>query len=100
MDQDLFNLSKLYQCEFTRYADDITFSGDGNIPSKILIEEIFNKYEFKLNNKNTRYKKRGQGQYVTGLTVFDKEYPRLPQKIKKIYGLFYILLINMVLKTT
>lgn len=83
MDQYLFNLSKLYQCEFTRYADDITFSGDGDTPSKVSIEEIFNKYGFKLNHKKYKIQKRGQGQYVTGLTVFDKEYPRLPKKIKK-----------------
>ena len=83
MDKELFDLSRRYNCKFTRYADDITISGDENMPNKPEIEEIFNKYGFQLNHKKYKIQKRGQSQYVTGLTVFDKEHPRLPKKIKK-----------------
>ncbi len=83
MDKDLFNLGIRYDCEYTRYADDITFSGDESVPLKEEIEEIFNKHGFQLNHNKFKIQRRGKSQYVTGLTVFDKEHPRLPKKIKK-----------------
>ena len=83
MDKDLFELSKLYDCEFTRYADDITFSGDESIPTKNEIEDILERYGFQLNYKKYKMQKRCQHQFVTGLTVFDEKHPRLPKHIKK-----------------
>lgn len=83
MDKDLLDISRRYNCKYTRYADDITFSGDDGIPSKKEIEQILQKHSFSLSHKKYKVQKRGQNQYVTGLTVFDKEYPRIPKKIKK-----------------
>lgn len=83
MDKDLLSLGFRYDCEFTRYSDDITFSGNEKIPLKSEIEEIFNKHEFQLNDRKFKLQKRGQSQYVTGLTVFDNKHPRLSKKIKK-----------------
>lgn len=92
MDKDLLSLSKHYKCVFTRYADDITISGDDGVPSKDELDEILRKRGFQLNDAKFKIQKKGQKQYVTGLTVFDEKYPRIPKRIKKWLRLnfFYI----------
>lgn len=83
MDNELFELARDYSCEYSRYSDDITFSGDIGIPSKEKLSIILNKYGFQLNHSKFKIQKRGAKQFVTGLTVFDKEYPRIPKRIKR-----------------
>ena len=92
MDRDLLSLYKHYNCAFTRYADDITISGDDGLPSKAELDEILKKRGFQLNHAKFKIQKKGQKQYVTGLTVFDEKYPRIPKRIKKWLRLniFYI----------
>ncbi|MGD0021207.1 MAG: reverse transcriptase family protein [Smithellaceae bacterium] len=92
MDKELLSLSKHYNCSYTRYADDITISGDDVVPSRDEIDEILKKNGFHLNHDKFKIQKRGQKQYVTGLTVFDEKYPRVPKRIKKWLrlNLFYI----------
>jgi RNA-directed DNA polymerase len=92
MDKELLSLSKHYNCVFTRYSDDITMSGDDDVPSKAELDEILKKSGFQLNHVKFKVKKKGQKQYVTGLTVFDEKYPRIPKRIKKWLrlNLFYI----------
>ncbi|HTB53392.1 MAG TPA: reverse transcriptase family protein [Ferruginibacter sp.] len=68
---------------YTRYADDLYFSSNKEVPSLEVIEEIICKNEFKLNTSKTKYMPIGSKQYVTGLSVFDKNYPRIPKRIKK-----------------
>lgn len=69
--------------EYSRYADDLTFSSDSEITYLSKITEIIESFGFEINNKKTKIMKRGQNQYVTGLTVFDEQYPRIPKRIKK-----------------
>ncbi|WP_160316429.1 reverse transcriptase family protein [Flavobacterium akiainvivens] len=68
---------------YTRYADDLYFSSDTSLPEVDKIEAILTQYGFSLNHSKTKYMPRGKAQYVTGLSVFDKAYPRIPKKIKR-----------------
>jgi hypothetical protein len=83
MDTELKSLCDKYNAVYTRYADDISISSNSNLPPLKEIENIVNESEFKLNTKKTKTFKRGQNQFVTGLSIFDNLYPRIPKKIKR-----------------
>lgn len=68
---------------YTRYADDLYFSSNDELPELSSIEEIIREAGFQLNSKKTKIMYRGRNQYVTGLTVFDHQYPRIPKRIKR-----------------
>ncbi|MDN3619387.1 reverse transcriptase family protein [Polaribacter undariae] len=71
MDYRFEALSKTQNCRYSRYADDMTFSitKDGKLPSLKLITKIISDEGFFINDKKTRYMKKGCKQYVTGLTT-------------------------------
>jgi hypothetical protein len=84
LDKDLIKLASSYNIVVTRYSDDITFSSDkNNFPTIEQIKEIFARYNFKLNENKTIFHKKGQPQYVTGLSISNTEYPRVPRVMKK-----------------
>lgn len=66
---------------YSRYGDDMSFSGDAS-PDVPIIRSIIEANNFEINDDKVKLQKRGANQYVTGLTVFD-EYPRIPRKFKK-----------------
>lgn len=83
LDKRLIGLSKQYSLRYTRYADDLTFSGD-SIPTKLIeyINEIVKNEGFTLNEKKTRlYKERGK-RIVTGISVIGSEL-KLPKEYKR-----------------
>jgi RNA-directed DNA polymerase len=82
LDQKLLGLAESYSCSYSRYADDITFSGE-LIPCKKQIKKCLKEYGFELNPDKYKCQSRGKRQYVTGLTVFDSNRPRIAKKIKK-----------------
>ncbi len=82
-DIELSTFCKSNDFVYTRYADDIYVSGNNEISPLETVEKIVNKSGFFLNKEKAKKMKRGQNQYVTGLTVFDKNYPRIPKKIKR-----------------
>jgi RNA-directed DNA polymerase len=82
LDQEFSDLGEEYGCSYSRYADDITFSGE-RIPRKRNIEQCLQKYGFELNPDKYKCQSRGKAQYVTGLTVFDKNQPRIAKEIKR-----------------
>jgi len=78
MDRKLLKLASAYNLRYTRYADDITFSGMQNVFAEngrfcqslrhiVEVEE-----HFTINTDKTRLCHRGERQEVTGLTVNDK----------------------------
>lgn len=71
MDIRFASLGKKLNFIYTRYADDLTFSikEDGELPTLSVIKGIISEEGFIINDKKTRYSKRGKSQYVTGLTV-------------------------------
>lgn len=82
MDRDLLKLCG-NSINYSRYADDLYFSTDEILPNLDDIKSIIEKYGYILNETKTKTMKRGHFQFVTGLTVFDKNIPRIPKKIKR-----------------
>lgn len=83
LDEQLSSICSDSGCVYTRYADDITISTDGQLPSVSQLGDILAKGGFRLNSSKERMMFRGGKQYVTGLTVFDSEYPRIPKRFKR-----------------
>ena len=82
LDKRLYGLSKKICADYTRYADDLTFSGNFNIVKAIpLITEIVKNEDFEIAAKKSRIIRQGNRQEVTGLTVNSKV--TIPRKIRK-----------------
>lgn len=67
---------------YTRYADDLTFSGDFDprLMEKSISSELL-KYGFEVNSEKTKILKRNDRQIVTGIVVNDKM--QAPRKYRK-----------------
>ena len=78
MDRKLTRLAKAYGVKYTRYADDITFSGMGDVFSedggfiKSMRHIIVNEEHFVINEAKVRLCHQGMRQEVTGLSVNEK----------------------------
>jgi RNA-directed DNA polymerase len=74
LDRRLSGLAAKLGFSYTRYADDLTFSGDdaGCLPAlKRLAKRIIEEEGFRLNEAKTRIMRRGCRQSVVGVTVND-----------------------------
>jgi|KBSSwiStaDraftv2_1062776.scaffolds.fasta_scaffold31387_2 hypothetical protein len=76
LDARVRGLARTFGANYTRYADDLAFSGDrafaaGIKPFLAGIEEIARSEGFVLNNRKTRIMRRGGCQRVTGIVVND-----------------------------
>lgn len=72
LDRRLAGVAKKYGYSYTRYADDMTLSGDDPARAKPLINfvrKIVAEEGFQLNESKTRILRRGQCQRVTGVVV-------------------------------
>jgi len=83
LDKRLIGLSKYYNLRYTRYADDLTFSGD-SIPSKLIdyIQDIVCAEGFTINSEKTRLYKIGGKRIVTGISVQGTEL-KVPKDYKR-----------------
>lgn len=77
LDRRLMGLAKRFGANYTRYADDITFSSLRNIYQEeeefmVELRRIISDQHFQINEKKTRLQKRGARQEVTGLIVSDR----------------------------
>lgn len=73
LDYRLDGLAKKYHVEYSRYADDITFSGNRNLKNLIpIVRQIVQEENFDINVKKTRLSYYYQRQEVTGLIVNKK----------------------------
>lgn len=82
LDARLAGLAKSYDCSYSRYADDITFSGNSGIKNIVQIAEAIILDEgYSINTKKTRLAYKYQRQEVTGLIVNEKV--SVPSKIEK-----------------
>lgn len=73
LDDEIWNYCKLRNICYTRYADDLTFSGE-NIDIahlKIYVEFMLRRIELRMNEKKTKVMGRGTRQNVTGAVVND-----------------------------
>jgi AcrR family transcriptional regulator len=82
MDQAFLRLARANACVYTRYADDITFSGD-TVPTDDSMREVLESRGFSLRDGRCFRQFRGRCQFVTGLTVVDETAPRLPRRLKR-----------------
>lgn len=77
-------LSKIdSEITYSRYSDDLYFSSDKDFEIVDKIKNILSRFGFTLNRDKTIVMKRGQKQYVTGLTVFDSIQPRISKRVKR-----------------
>lgn len=99
LDYKLLVLAKEYRLDYTRYADDLTFStNDKNILKKYKefyrkLNEIIIKNGFEINSKKTRLVFKGSRQTVTGLVV-NKKVNINHEYYKKVRAMAYHLYTN------
>lgn len=94
LDRKLTALAKRYELTYSRYADDMTFSGNRFVFSKKgsffkRLYEIIKEQKFEVNNDKTRLQKRGDRQEVTGIIVSDRTNVSR-EYIKEIRDILYI----------
>lgn len=81
-DASIAKVAARHGIDYTRYADDLTFSGHPRTV-KILsfVEKVLGQLGYKLNSKKTNIYRRGRRQMVTGLVVNEK--PNLPRHVRR-----------------
>lgn len=73
LDNEISEFTIARKIMYTRYADDMTFSGDFNVNEICkFVSHTASKYGFKLNKDKTRVRYRWQQQEVTGIVVNEK----------------------------
>ncbi len=77
LDKRLLGVAKKLGLTYTRYADDLTFSGGEELATKIgwllaKVRHIAQEEGFAVNEKKTRVMRRSAAQTVTGVVVNDK----------------------------
>jgi hypothetical protein len=82
LDIDLEQLAGATGCRYTRYADDITVSGE-QVPELARVEALLGKHGFALRPGSGRVQTRGKAQYVTGLSVSAPSAPHVPRRLKR-----------------
>ncbi len=86
LDSRLAGLAKKLGFNYTRYADDLTFSGDGPAAAKTgyllaRVRHIVEGESLVVNEKKTRVQRPGRRQTVTGIVVNKR--PNVPRKLTK-----------------
>lgn len=72
-DNKIFDFCKAKSIRYTRYADDLSFSGDFDTKQIIgFIRKLFRNTTFKINDSKTRVVSRARRQEVTGIVVNEK----------------------------
>ncbi len=74
LDNQLELWCKQNEITYTRYADDLTFSSDNPIDTKLIVDirSIIVQNDFCVNEKKLRIRAKNRKQTVTGLIVNDK----------------------------
>lgn len=81
MDEAFLRLATSTGSTYSRYADDIVFSGD-SVPPDDSVRAILQSCGFELRDGQCFRQRQGRVQYVTGLSVADPSKPRLPRRLK------------------
>ncbi|MBW5248402.1 RNA-directed DNA polymerase [Streptomyces sp. P01-B04] len=82
-DRSLAEYARSEGLSFTRYVDDLTFSGDVTDRHSMDIARILDDAGWSVNTRKTVFMRRGGPQYVTGLYVGESSGPRIPRKVKR-----------------
>lgn len=83
LDRRLMSFAKMFNLKYTRYADDLAFSGDW-IPVKFIeyISEIIKSCGFEVNNKKTVLQQKKAQRILTGISIADSEI-KIPREFKR-----------------
>jgi RNA-directed DNA polymerase len=82
LDQSLATLCMAQGITYTRYADDLTFSGDNSARTVLpFVKKCLAELGLELDEKKTNLFRRGRRQIVTGLVVNEK--PNLPRRLRR-----------------
>ncbi|MEU0450586.1 reverse transcriptase family protein [Streptomyces tendae] len=82
-DRSLAEYARSEGLAFTRYVDDLTFSGDVTDRHSADIARILDDAGWSVNTRKTAFMRRGGPQYVTGLYVGESDGPRIPRNLKR-----------------
>ena len=82
-DNSLVDYTQKEGLSFTRYVDDLTFSGDVTDRHLADIIKILDDANWSVNTYKTVFMRRGGRQYVTGLYVGESDRPHIPRKTKR-----------------
>lgn len=82
-DRSLAEYAQSESLSFTRYVDDLTFSGEVTDRHSADIGRILDDAGWSVNTRKTAFMRRGGPQYVTGLYVGEADGPRIPRKVKR-----------------
>lgn len=82
LDDDLTRLATRIGCVYTRYVDDLVFSGEWEVGAAEVAALVISN-GFTLNLDKTRLQRRGRSQYVTGLNVSDPSRTHIPTAFKR-----------------
>ncbi|MFF4133729.1 reverse transcriptase family protein [Streptomyces mirabilis] len=82
-DHSLAEYAQSEGLSFTRYVDDLAFSGDVTDHHSAAISRILDDAGWSVNTRKTAFMRRGSPQYVTGLYVGESDGPRIPRKVKR-----------------
>jgi len=72
---------------YTRYVDDLVFSGPQHLVNDGLLgllADLLSQLGWTINHGKTRFMRRGKPQYVTGLYVGDAVRPHIPRAMKRL----------------
>lgn len=81
-DERLAALAETAGATYTRYADDLTISGDGKLPTRAEVADILRTIGLEIHPTKSRERKQGQALYVTGYSVSDVA-ARAPRPLKR-----------------
>src|SRR5690606_38002070 len=82
IDDQLELLAESNGLVYTRYADDLTFSGPELFDVSAEVEQTIVASGFQLNRSKSKQFKHGQPMFVTGLSVEDAASPRVRKRLK------------------
>ncbi|MGW6290249.1 reverse transcriptase family protein [Streptomyces sp. NPDC055107] len=82
-DRSLAEYAKSESLSFTRYVDDLAFSGDVTDRHAVDVARILDDAGWSVNTRKTAFMRRGGPQYVTGLYVGESDGPRIPRRVKR-----------------
>jgi hypothetical protein len=83
LDNKMTALARRHSANYSRYADDMTFSSmSSRLPVRNEVESILQSAGFRLSERKFFMTRLGQSHFVTGLSVSDRV-PHVPRRMKK-----------------
>jgi len=91
-DRALAQLAQAQGMVYTRYSDDLYFSGDDRKVKPFLrqVEDILSEHGFRLNREKTKVRRRQHRQTVLGLTVNERLQATRPYRRKLLQEVYYL----------